>query len=230
MNKHKGLLILAVVLGVMTLSASNSANSTLAAEGVKKVDADEKAIEELADEVIRGEWGNNPDRKEDMIAAGYDYEAVQELVNEKMDAYTIHEPVTAEELAVTSYEPVAADTDTTHEPVAAEKASEPEATPHEPSTTAKYSLRDLQYHGVIHWGGYKWTYYSQQVLPGNGLNIPGRHVSSSGYVCDGDGYIVLAAPSSWGNVKGTVYSTPFGAPGKVYDVNAGGDSLDVYTR
>ena len=216
-KKHKGLLVLAMVLGMITLSASNPHSSISAAEGVEKVSVDEKTIEELADEVIRGEWGNNPDRKEDMIAAGYDYEAVQELINEKMDAYTTHEPV-------------AADTDTTHEPVAAEEVVEPEVTSHEPSTTAKYSLNDLQYHGVIYWGGHKWTYYSQQVLPGGGLNIPGRHVSSSGYVCDGDGYIVLAAPSSWGNVKGTVYSTPFGAPGKVYDVNAGGDSLDVYTR
>ena len=229
MRKHKGLLILAVVLGMMTLSANNL---TSAAEGVEKVDADEKTVEELAIEVIRGEWGNNPDRKEDMIAAGYDYEAVQELVNEKMDAYTIHEPVAAEEPKATSYESAAVKEPevTSYEPVATEAVETPEATSYESSTTAEYSLRDLQYHGVIYWGGYKWTYYSQQVLPGNGLKIPGRHVSSSGYVCDGDGYIVLAAPSSWGNVKGTVYSTPFGAPGKVYDVNAGGDSLDVYTR
>ena len=211
MKKHKGLLILAVVLGVITFSANNSNNLTLAAEGVKKVSADEKTIEELADEVIRGEWGNNPDRKEDMLAAGHPYEEVQELVNEKMAAYTIHVPVAAEE-------------------VASETAYEPEVSYYESYTAAEYSLRDLQYHGVIYWGGYKWTYYSQQVLPGGGLRIPGRHVSSSGYVSDGDGYIVLAAPSSWGNVKGAVYSTPFGAPGKVYDVNAGGDSLDVYTR
>lgn len=218
-KKHKGLLVLMVALGMITLSASNPHNSISAAEGVERVDADEKTIEELADEVVRGEWGNNPDRKEDMIAAGYDYEAVQKLVNEKMDACMIHVPVATK-----------VDVDTIYEPVAAEEAVEPEVTSHKPSTTAKYSLNDLQYHGVIYWGGYKWTYYSQQVLPGGGLNIPGRHVSSSGYVCDGDGYIVLAAPSSWGNVKGTVYSTPFGAPGKVYDVNAGGDSLDVYTR
>ena len=216
MKKHKGLLILAVVLGMMTLSANNL---TSAAEDVKKVSVDEKTIDELADEVIRGEWGNNPHRKKDMIAAGHPYEEVQELVNEKMAAYAIHVPVAAEEPAVTSYEPVAA-----------EGVYEPEVTSYESYSTAEYSLRDLQYHGVIYWGGYKWTYYSQQVLPGGGLNIPGRHVSSSGYVSDGDGYIVLAAPSSWGNVKGTVYSTPFGAPGKVYDVNAGGDSLDVYTR
>lgn len=98
------------------------------------------------------------------------------------------------------------------------------------NTQAIYSLDQFIRDGRIKWGGYEWTYYSQQVLPGGGLNIPGRHVNAYGYVSDKDGYIVLAAPSSWGNVKGTVYNTPFGFKGKVYDVNAGGTSLDVYIR
>lgn len=98
------------------------------------------------------------------------------------------------------------------------------------SSSYEYSLSDFQYAGVINWGGYKYTYYSQSVLPGGGLRIPGRHVSDLGYVTDGDGYIVLAA-----NVnipKGSVFNTPFGAPGKVYDT-CGGCSmswLDVYTK
>lgn len=41
-----------------------------------------KTIEELAQEVINGVWGNNPERKEKLINAGYDYYAVQQRVND----------------------------------------------------------------------------------------------------------------------------------------------------
>lgn len=39
-------------------------------------------IDEIAREVIRGDWGNGADRRNRLIAAGYDYEAVQAKVNE----------------------------------------------------------------------------------------------------------------------------------------------------
>ena len=41
-----------------------------------------KSIDELAKEVIEGKWGNNPERKERLLAAGYDYDKVQNRVNE----------------------------------------------------------------------------------------------------------------------------------------------------
>lgn len=41
-----------------------------------------KTIDELAEEVIAGKWGSGDERKERLIAAGYDYYAVQERVNE----------------------------------------------------------------------------------------------------------------------------------------------------
>ena len=41
-----------------------------------------KSIEELAKEVIVGKWGNNPERKQRLIKAGYDYNSVQKRVNE----------------------------------------------------------------------------------------------------------------------------------------------------
>lgn len=41
-----------------------------------------KSIDELAQEVIAGHWGNGEDRKNKLVAAGYDYEAVQNKVNE----------------------------------------------------------------------------------------------------------------------------------------------------
>lgn len=41
-----------------------------------------KTVEEVAKEVIAGKWGNNPERKQKLTAAGYDYNAVQKKVNE----------------------------------------------------------------------------------------------------------------------------------------------------
>lgn len=43
-----------------------------------------KSNEEIADEVITGKWGNGQDRKNRLTAAGYDYQAVQDIVNKKM--------------------------------------------------------------------------------------------------------------------------------------------------
>ena len=45
-------------------------------------DTDKKSIDELAQEVIDGKWGNGEDRKKLLEVAGYDYDAVQERVNE----------------------------------------------------------------------------------------------------------------------------------------------------
>lgn len=43
-----------------------------------------KSDEQLADEVINGKWGNGVDRKNRLTAAGYNYEAVQAIVNERL--------------------------------------------------------------------------------------------------------------------------------------------------
>lgn len=84
--------------------------------------------------------------------------------------------------------------------------------------------------GVAYIGGQEFNWYSQNVMPGGGLdelNANGRHVDeSTGFVVDGDGYIAVASP--WGQDKvGTVIETPFGQ-GKVYDTNKG-DAYDLYT-
>ena len=41
-----------------------------------------KSVDELAREVIRGDWGNGQDRKDRLTAAGYNYNEVQGRVNE----------------------------------------------------------------------------------------------------------------------------------------------------
>lgn len=43
-----------------------------------------KSNEDLATEVIRGDWGNGQDRKNRLTAAGYDYNAVQNIVNQRL--------------------------------------------------------------------------------------------------------------------------------------------------
>ena len=45
--------------------------------------APEKSIDEIATEVLAGRWGTNPERKQKLEAAGYNYEAVQAAVNQK---------------------------------------------------------------------------------------------------------------------------------------------------
>ena len=45
-----------------------------------------KTNDQLADEVIAGQWGNGADRKKRLTDAGYDYDAVQNVVNQKTGA------------------------------------------------------------------------------------------------------------------------------------------------
>ena len=41
-----------------------------------------KSIDEVAREVIQGQWGNGDDRKNRLTAAGYNYAQVQARVNQ----------------------------------------------------------------------------------------------------------------------------------------------------
>ena len=80
--------------------------------------------------------------------------------------------------------------------------------------------------GVYNGPSGKETYYSQKVLPGGGLNIPGRHVVADGTVRDADGYIVIASDNL---SKGSVTETSLGT-GKVYDTGVGHAGVDIYTN
>ena len=46
----------------------------------------QKSVDELAQEVIAGKWGNGEDRKNNLENAGYDYGAIQNRVNEMLSA------------------------------------------------------------------------------------------------------------------------------------------------
>ena len=43
--------------------------------------ANKQSNQEIANEVLAGKWGNNPQRRDSLIAAGYDYNAIQAIVN-----------------------------------------------------------------------------------------------------------------------------------------------------
>ena len=82
--------------------------------------------------------------------------------------------------------------------------------------------------GAQYFNGHKETYYSQRVLPGNSLRIPGRHVADDGTIRDGDGYICVAADSGYLS-RGSVVVTSLG-PGKVYDTGCAYGVIDIYTN
>ena len=89
------------------------------------------------------------------------------------------------------------------------------------------SPAEFQWLGVVEDDGVTYTWYSENVLPGGGLddlNANGRW-SDGDFVRDGDGYIAVAASDY---EKGTVVDTPWGE-GKVYDTGCESGKIDVYT-
>lgn len=79
--------------------------------------------------------------------------------------------------------------------------------------------------GKIIYNGHIETWYSQRVLPGGGLNIPGRHVAADGTIRDKDNYICVASDTL---PKGSTIMTSLGM-GKVYDTGVGHSGIDIYT-
>ena len=84
------------------------------------------------------------------------------------------------------------------------------------------------YIGVVYFNGHKETYYSQNVLPGGGLRIPGRHVAEDGTVRDEEGYICVAA--DWNYLPyGSTVLTSLG-PARVYDTGCDYGVVDIYVN
>ena len=50
--------------------------------GINYNNSNNKSIDEIAKEVMQGKWGNNPERKNRLVAAGYNYDVIQKRVNE----------------------------------------------------------------------------------------------------------------------------------------------------
>ena len=84
----------------------------------------------------------------------------------------------------------------------------------------------LRYDGVQYGDdGTRYTWYSENVLPGGGLDIPGRGVDENGFVTDGDGNICVASSDY---PMGTELDTPYGTA-VVYDTGCPSGVVDVYT-
>ena len=58
-----------------------------------------KSVDELAREVIAGKWGNGSDRHARLKTAGYDYDAIQNRVNEIVTVTSVPSKKTIDELA-----------------------------------------------------------------------------------------------------------------------------------
>ena len=179
------------------------------AEAKKKAEEEKKAAEEAAEEAAKKAEEEAKKKAAEEAAKKAEEEAKKKVEEEKK---------AAEEATKRSAE------SSSQSESSAEESSDYSAV--QTSTEKLYSLPDFMFRGVVYWSGYKFTYYSQSVLPGGGLSIPGRHVNADGYVADGDGYIVLAGSAP----IGTVYDTPFGYKGKIYDRGTSGNHLDVYIR
>ena len=95
------------------------------------------------------------------------------------------------------------------------------------SGQGSYGADELRVQGVINDGGYCYTWYSQNVLPGGGLEIEGRHVSDEGYVVDAQERIVVASSEL---PYGTELDIPFGS-GKAVVLDCGclPGMIDIYT-
>lgn len=96
-----------------------------------------------------------------------------------------------------------------------------------PSADDSYAADELRSQGVIYDGDYRYTWYSQRILPGEGLEIEGRHVSDEGYVVDADERIVVASSDL---DRGAELEVPFGS-GKavVLDTGCASGTIDIYT-
>ena len=89
-----------------------------------------------------------------------------------------------------------------------------------------YSKEEFIYAGIINWNGWNWTYYTLSEWPGQtSTPVEGRYVNNTGFVCDPDGYVILASADL---SPYTVVETPFGITGKVYDTGCPSGYLDVY--
>lgn len=145
-----------------------------------------------------------------------------EKVKETTEQMT--EATAAKQSEITTVKPTTTAKQTTTKPVEIVK---PKETTKSNISESLYSATKFRNMGVIHWNGWRWTWYSERVLPGGGLNIHGRHADSSGYICDKNGYICLSSSSL---SRGTVIATPFGKNGKVYDSGCASNTIDVYVN
>lgn len=162
-----------------------------------------KTNEEVADDVINGLYGDGKARIRKLKKEGYDVSLIQALVDKKLSTNVIY----GEDIQYNS-EDIVYENEEQYYPNSSEALN--------------------SYNGEVQYNGHRETYYSQQVLPGEGLNIPGRHVAEDGTVRDGDGYICVAANEAY-LPYGSIVETSLGKA-KVYDSGCDYGTIDIYTN
>ena len=132
---------------------------------------------------------------------------------------------------IATEEPILTNGTTEDEVISVPKAKTVEdsvASQEELKLTRVIALDDFRYAGVVNWNGWNWTYYLMSMFPGStSTPVEGRWVNDEGFVCDNEGYIILASADL---APYTVVETPFGYMGKVYDTGCPHGTLDVYTN
>lgn len=66
----------------LTETSCNSTTTTTPTSTITTTTTEHKSNEEIANEVIEGKWGNGEERKRKLIEAGYDWQEIQNKVNE----------------------------------------------------------------------------------------------------------------------------------------------------
>ena len=161
-----------------------------------------------------GEQPNVYEPSPALSASEPEFTAPQEPEEEPEPAEPVAEPA--------AEEPVLVAEESFDEAVGAADYVEPE----DDGVGYRSNAGNLRYNGVEYDGNTRYTWYSQNVLPGGALNIPGRHVGEDGYVMDGDGNICVASSDL---PYGTHVDTPYG-PAVVYDSGCASGTIDVYTN
>lgn len=159
MKKQKAIVIAALLLSFLfTQSDSAMAKESSTAYSYIYIDGSAvevpKNIDEIVLEVINGKWGNGTERASKLAQLGYDYSKVQGKVNEIMAAYEAEQNrIAAEEAERKDREEKGAEKIETKSVKKTSQEETKKTTVKSSATESAYSLRDLQFHGVIDWGG-----------------------------------------------------------------------------
>lgn len=72
-----------------------------------------KTNQQVAAEILMGKWGNGEERKKKLWDAGYNYDAVQSIVNALVAGKTVLPEVSTEEFKITGTETLKVEVDIT---------------------------------------------------------------------------------------------------------------------
>lgn len=72
-----------------------------------------KTNQQIAAEILMGKWGNGEERRKKLWEAGYNYDAVQSIVNALVAGKTVLPEIPTEEFKITGTETLKVDVDIT---------------------------------------------------------------------------------------------------------------------